>query len=149
MKNLKCYFFLVKYSALERNGLPILSKLSILHCKIESTLFGFTRFYNAKSRIITKSRHRYVLKQSTWEGKNSVSDFSKNNFFLNSSQVLENNFSWPGIACVTHQGNLNIFGTKIFDMSLLTFRQARDVILTIIHRPQLHVHVISFSSWII
>ena len=124
---LKLYFFLFKYSALERNGHSISSKLLIIQCKFESNVFWIRQVYNVKSTILTKSRGPYALKQSTWRWKNKVSDFSENNFFLNGSQVLENKFSLPGIACVTHQSSFNIFRAKIFDMSLLTFRQAREV----------------------
>ena len=51
----------------------------------------------------------------------------KNNFFSNGSEVLEINLSLSGIHSVLLQSTNNIFRTKIFDMSLLTFRQARDV----------------------
>ena len=128
LKNLNFIFFLAKYSALERNDASIWWKLLILRCKIEASSPICTRNNNVKSRILTKLRHRYAPKQSTWQGKNKFPDFSKKYFFVNGSEVLENIFSWPGIACVTHQSSITIFGTKIFDMSLLTFCQARDII---------------------
>ena len=68
----------------------------------------------AKPRIIIKSRHRCAAKQSTWEGKNKNPDFSKNNFFRNGSEVLENNFSWAGIHSGTLQSSINIFRAEIF-----------------------------------
>ena len=69
LRFLKFCIFLLKYSALERNGVSIWWKFLILHSKFESKYVGMLQFYNAKSRIFTKSRHRYAPKQSTWEGK--------------------------------------------------------------------------------
>ena len=121
------YYFYVRYSAFSRTSLSILMKLLfsfVIYKGME--IHHFRCLYNLqrKTTISSKSRGLYVKKLSTSHGKMHFSGIWKNKTFLFS---LENKSPFPQLISQTLQRSLQILPIKKYTLSLLTFRNPRDL----------------------